>query len=51
MLVVVEDEKVIGLVTVGNIGELLALESAGHEISQPAAPSPAVNFRSRAGTS
>jgi CBS domain-containing protein len=31
VLMVVEDEKVVGLLTVGNIGELLALEAAGHQ--------------------
>ena len=31
MLMVVEKQKVIGLLTVGNIGELLALESAAHQ--------------------
>jgi Zn-dependent protease len=39
-LIVVENEKVIGLLTVGNIGELLALEAAGHEIGPPAVLSP-----------
>jgi predicted transcriptional regulator len=51
MLVVVENEKVVGLVTVGNIGELLALEAAGHEIGQPAVLSPVVGLRAGAETS
>jgi Zn-dependent protease len=51
ILVVVENEKVIGLLTVGNIGELLALEAAGHEIGQPAELSPVVGLRAGAGTS
>jgi Zn-dependent protease len=51
MLVVVENEKVIGLVTAGNIGELLALEAAGHEIGEPAVLSPVVELRAGAGTS
>ena len=31
VLIVVENEKVVGLLTVGNIGELLALEAAGRQ--------------------
>jgi Zn-dependent protease/CBS domain-containing protein len=36
VLMVVEDEKVVGLLTVGNIGELLALDAANHQIGQSA---------------
>ena len=36
VLMVVENEKVVGLVTVGNIGELLALDAANHQIGQSA---------------
>ena len=37
VLIVVENEKVVGLLTVGNIGELLALEAAGHKTGISAA--------------
>jgi Zn-dependent protease len=40
ILLVVEHEKVVGLLTVGNIGELLAVEAAGHEVGRPAVLSP-----------
>jgi CBS domain-containing protein len=51
VLVVVENEKVVGLLTVGNIGELLALEAAGQRTGRPAVLSPAVGLRAGAGTS
>ena len=51
LLMVVDNEKVVGLLTVGNIGELLALEAAGHEIGESAELSPAVGLRTGAGTS
>jgi hypothetical protein len=47
----VAGEKVVGLLTVGNIGELLALEAAGHQIGRPAVLSPVVGLRAGAGTS
>jgi Zn-dependent protease/CBS domain-containing protein len=45
ILVVIENKKVIGLLSMGNIGELLALEAAGHEIGQPVLPSTVVELR------
>ena len=36
VLMVVENEKVVGLLTVANIGELLALDAANHQIGQSA---------------
>jgi hypothetical protein len=37
VLIVIENEKVVGLLTVGNIGELLALEAAGRQTGALAA--------------
>jgi Zn-dependent protease/CBS domain-containing protein len=51
LLMVVDHEKVVGLLTVGNIGELLALEAAGHQIGESAELSPAVGLRAGAETS
>ncbi|MHC4711627.1 MAG: CBS domain-containing protein [Planctomycetota bacterium] len=50
ILVVVENEKVIGLLTVGNIGELMALEAAGHQIGRPTVLSPVIGLRAGEGT-
>jgi hypothetical protein len=47
---VVDHEKVVGLLTLGNIGELLALEAAGHQIGESAELSPAVGLRAGAET-
>jgi Zn-dependent protease len=51
ILVVVENDKVVGLLTVGNVGELLALEGAGQKTDRAAVLSPVAGLRAGAGTS